>query len=436
MKLLVKAGATSKLVRIFIQDSSKSDGSGLTGLLYNSSGLTWSYVREDQNAATVVTKSSATLGTWTSGGFSEVDPTNLPGFYEIGLPNAALASGQSVQMLLFGATKMVPCPIEIELEAVNRQSATAFITSVPAVAGTVTANVTQFAGQAVQLDANNLPGVNIVDVLGTAAQASSGAIDANLISVNGTMFSGADVPTSIGGGSDPWATALPGSYGAGTAGAILGSTVPAIKAKTDILPAGFPSNFASLGITSTGKISDVALCDTLTTYSGNTPQSGDLYAVVNPMVTAHVFTGQSLANAPIGSGGGASLAAIQGELDTRGLTATTTALVMTNLDSKVSTRSTYAGGVVAGVSSPVTVGTNQDKAGYALSTSGLDAIQIENGINARQALSPILAACAGVIIGAGTGTIVIKGGNSPITRITASTDNAGNRTAVTVSLPA
>ena len=70
-----------------------------------------------------------------------------------------------------------------------------------------------------------------------------------------------------------------------------------------------------------------------------------------------------------------------------------------------------------------------------LAPLGLDSVAIEAGVNARQALSPILAATAGVILGAGTGTVVIKGGNSSTTRITASTDNAGNRTAVSLTLP-
>lgn len=74
-------------------------------------------------------------------------------------------------------------------------------------------------------------------------------------------------------------------------------------------------------------------------------------------------------------------------------------------------------------------------AGYKLASDGLDSIPVETGVNARQALSPILAASAGVISGAGTGTIVIRGGNVATTRITASTDADGNRTAVTLSLP-
>ena len=112
------------------------------------------------------------------------------------------------------------------------------------------------------------------------------------------------------------------------------------------------------------------------------------------------------------------------------------AILGNNLDIRVSTRSIYAGGPVASVTAPVIVGTNNDKAGYLLGSSGLDAVHVEAGVNARQALSPILAASAGVLLGAGTGTVVIKGGNVAVTRILASTDNAGNRTAVTLTLPA
>ena len=111
------------------------------------------------------------------------------------------------------------------------------------------------------------------------------------------------------------------------------------------------------------------------------------------------------------------------------------ALLGLNLDAKVSTRSSYAGGPVSAVTAPVTVGTVNDKAGYTLAAAGLDAITVEAGVNARQALSPILAATAGVVAGAGTGVVVIKGGNTSTTRITATTDNAGNRSTVTLTLP-
>lgn len=41
----------------------------------------------------------------------------------------------------------------------------------------------------------------------------------------------------------------------------------------------------------------------------------------------------------------------------------------TMVDAKISTRSTYAGGAVASVTAPVTVGTNSDKAGYSLAVT-------------------------------------------------------------------
>lgn len=106
------------------------------------------------------------------------------------------------------------------------------------------------------------------------------------------------------------------------------------------------------------------------------------------------------------------------------------------LDIAVSSRSTYAGGAVASVTAPVTVGTNSDKTGYALSAAGLDAVPVESGVNARQAFSPVLAACVGLLSGAGTGTIVVKAGHdNATTRITATTDGAGNRSAVTLVIP-
>jgi len=71
-----------------------------------------------------------------------------------------------------------------------------------------------------------------------------------------------------------------------------------------------------------------------------------------------------------------------------------------------------------------------------LTSDGLDAVQVEPGINARQALSPILAFAGGTLAGATTGTIVINGASTTTPRMTATTDADGNRTAVTLHLPA
>lgn len=74
-----------------------------------------------------------------------------------------------------------------------------------------------------------------------------------------------------------------------------------------------------------------------------------------------------------------------------------------------------------------------------LQPTGLDAIVIETGINLRQAQSPILAAASGKIAGAnpGGGTVTVKGGGDAnnTTRITAETDQYGNRTSAVLNLP-
>ena len=55
------------------------------------------------------------------------------------------------------------------------------------------------------------------------------------------------------------------------------------------------------------------------------------------------------------------------------------AILGTNLDAKVSSRSTYAGGPVASVTAPVTVGRTTTRPGTRSRSAGLDAIQVEPG---------------------------------------------------------
>jgi hypothetical protein len=117
MKLIVKKGTTSKILRIFVQDSSKTDGSGLTGLVHNTASLTAYYIREGAAAATAITLVNAVVGTFTSSGFKEVSAANMPGVYELHPPNACIASGaDSVLIFMKGAANMAPLPIEIQLD--------------------------------------------------------------------------------------------------------------------------------------------------------------------------------------------------------------------------------------------------------------------------------------------------------------------------------
>lgn len=104
-----------------------------------------------------------------------------------------------------------------------------------------------------------------------------------------------------------------------------------------------------------------------------------------------------------------------------------------------------AGNMIGNLATPVPSSSLVSLFTSALSTTPVkltpdawDNIVVEAGVNARQALSPILAACAGVVAGAGTGTVVLKAAatsGTPPTRISAATDAAGNRTSVTLTLP-
>ena len=66
---IIKKGATSQSVEIFVQDSSVTTGAGLTGLAYNTSGLTAYYRRGATGTATAITLATQTVGgAYSSGG--------------------------------------------------------------------------------------------------------------------------------------------------------------------------------------------------------------------------------------------------------------------------------------------------------------------------------------------------------------------------------
>jgi hypothetical protein len=113
--MITRAGSTSNIVLVFIEDSA-SAGNGKTGLVFNSAGQTAYYKRDVGTASVVITLVTATLGTFTSSGFKEVDATNMPGVYEVGIPDAAVAAGAlSCVIEIKGASNAWPVIIEIDL---------------------------------------------------------------------------------------------------------------------------------------------------------------------------------------------------------------------------------------------------------------------------------------------------------------------------------
>lgn len=133
MKRKLTAGIASVTLPIFVGDSSSTTGGGLGSLVYNTSGLVGEYRRQGESSWTSISLVAGTLGTFTSGGW--VADGSLTGAYEVGIPDAAFASGARFVLIRFrGATNMLPVLIEIELDAVNYQSASSFLTGVNGIA--------------------------------------------------------------------------------------------------------------------------------------------------------------------------------------------------------------------------------------------------------------------------------------------------------------
>ena len=130
-KLSPKRGTTGKLAYFLVRDTSSTTGAFLTALAYNTAGIKAYYHVEGAASPVKITLSAGVVGTWSSGGFSIIDATNMP-LYELGVPNAAFASGKSVRVYLFGAANMFCSPAEFELTSVDNQDGVAYgLTGVP-----------------------------------------------------------------------------------------------------------------------------------------------------------------------------------------------------------------------------------------------------------------------------------------------------------------
>jgi len=85
----VTKSATSKSFFMYIASSLNAPQ---TGLLFNSAGILMSYAGSKLARVAITPADLAAITTaWASGGFKEVDATNMPGWYRLDVPDAALA---------------------------------------------------------------------------------------------------------------------------------------------------------------------------------------------------------------------------------------------------------------------------------------------------------------------------------------------------------
>jgi len=216
MKKILKAGATSQTIDIWVGNSSSTTGAGLTGLVYNSAGLTCYYrVGATGNATALSLANQTAYGAWTQGGFAEISSTNMPGIYRLDLANATVASAGSASLSLKGATNMAP--VNIELQMVTNDFEAGVVSSVTggvggnitgAVLGGMTGNITGNLSGSVGSVAGNVTGA----VLGGVTGNITGNITGSVASVTGSVGS---VTGNIGGN-------LEGNV-VGSVGSVLGN---------------------------------------------------------------------------------------------------------------------------------------------------------------------------------------------------------------------
>lgn len=251
----IKRGSTSVRRLIFVGDSSSTTGAGLANLLHNTSGLVAYYFAGDLSNEVQITLATATLGSYTSGGFIAVDNTNMPGWYEIGIPDAALDGGNEVAIQLRGAANMVPVNIYIELDAVDYQDATAFgLSRIDAAVSSRMATYTQPNGfLAATFPTTVASTTNITSATGVvlAATTHTGAVIPTVSTVTNAVTAGTVTDKT----GYSLTQAFPSNFSslAITVGGAV--TVGTNNDKTGYsLTQSFPANFASMSIDASGRV--------------------------------------------------------------------------------------------------------------------------------------------------------------------------------------
>ena len=416
-------------------------------------------------------------GAFSSGGFVEVDATNMPGVYRLDLPDAVCATGvNSVVVMLKGAANMAPVTLEIQLVSYDpNDSAALGLTLVPA-------NVTQLNGVAQSLldlkdfaddgydpATNKVTGVVLVDTITTYTgnTPQTGDSFARLGAPAGASVS-ADI-AGVQSDTNDIQTRLPAALVSGRIDCSVGAMAASVLTSTAIAAGAFNnSKFASdyphkgiltgtcqAGSTASNIVLSTAAsatnnfydkCHVQTTggtgagqqrhmenYNGTT-KTADVYPnwITTPDATttfavvgeASVWSEPRSANANSGSFG-EGVASVQG-----------------NVTGSVGSVTGAVGsvtGAVGSVTAAVTVGTNNDKTGYALSAAGNVAVmtaQMTESYNAdgtaptpAQAFFVIMQSLTEISFSATTGTVKKLDGTT--TALTLTINSATDPTSIT-----
>lgn len=311
------AGATSQTMDVFLQDSSSTIGAGLSGLVFNTANLKAYYRKGATGTLTAITLATQTVGgAWSSGGFVEIDATNGKGQYRFDIPDTILASTPYAVIHFYGAANLAQNFSELEIVSYNPFDAVRLgLTALPNVAsgsagaipttGTGANQISVSSGQVILQSGTGTgqlsftSGILKVDVdtiktnpvvnAGTvtfptnATLASTTNITAGTIATVTTVtnqLTAAAIATGV------WQDATAGDF---TTASSIGKALYV----SNIVPGAAGGHFiagtnAATTITTGLTTHFIGTVDTVTTYTGNTVQTGDSYARIGAPVGASI----------------------------------------------------------------------------------------------------------------------------------------------------
>jgi hypothetical protein len=482
-KLSRHVGQTSQIFSFFALDTASTTGAGKTGLTSASFAC---YYKINTGAASVLVtldaSSGVTLGTYepsvaSHGAVKEIDATNMPGLYEYHAPNNGLASGDEVVFMLTG-TGIRVAPIEIELTATNNQDGVhGGMSALPNTACTTNASLLTSGSGADQLSVASgkvilqatQAGVTIPTVTTVTNQLTAAAIATGVWqdSTAGDFTTASSIGKSLyTTGNAPGAAsglALVGSN-MGTVSSVTGA-VGSVTAAV-VLP-GIPANWItaaginagalngkgdwllSSGYTTPPTVAQIATAiftDLMSSSDMNTAGSfgalvkADLNAPVGSIPTTPLLASNVPANfAALGITASGHISIV--DTTTTNTDMLTAAAVWAAATRRLTdgTNIVLAKGVGITGFNDIAAGTQMDLVNAPNATAitafvtAYGVAIIEGTVTRIQAERAVFdGAAAGQTDGGGTATFHVKSADGAKTRVTASTDGSGNRTAITL----
>jgi len=260
--MIYLAGANSISIDVMIVDDSGLAVTGLVAATFPT--LTYSVAGANADVAFPSLSDLAAITTaYASGGVKE----RGNGVYRLDLPSGCTAAGGVTTIRGEASGKHVICE-RLHVVAYNPQDAAALGLS------------RLDAATSSRMATYNQPTGFLAATFPTGTVANTTNITAGTITTTTNLTNAptaGDLTATMKTSVTTAATAATPTAAAVTAGV----TVTTNNGKTAYaITQAFPANFSSLSISAGGKINEVVLVDTLTTYTGNTPQSGDAFTLI------------------------------------------------------------------------------------------------------------------------------------------------------------